>query len=444
MYFFGGVSMSVELSFLIGLTVLLVLILKFRISAFISLLVAALTIGFLAGMKGDDVIKAITGGFGKTLSSIGIVIILGVMLGKLLEDSLGVEKMARSAVALIGQKNSPIGMAISGYVISIPVFSDVGYVILAPLAKALSLKSKISFPIIAVSLAAGLLATHVYVPPTPGPLAVAGLLKVDIGLVTLWGGFAALLMTLGGWVYAQFIMPKFVPPSFPEASQEEVVATDLPSILASMIPLITPLILILLNTSTAMFLPKESTTRAVFKVLGDANIAMGIGVLFAVILLGKRLRSEKVLKILESALSLAGPIIFITAAGGSLGEVLKASGAGKAIASIIAKSGIPFILVPFFIAGILKTVQGSGTVAVVTASTLCLPLATQLHMSPLLIFLASGAGARLVCHVNDSFFWVYTKMSGFDTSLGLKTLSLGNVFMALGGLLATWIASFFI
>lgn len=436
--------MSVELAFLIGLAVLLYLALRVRINAFIALLVSALTIGLLSGMPADKVIEAITSGFGKTLSSIGIVIILGVMLGKYLEESGGAEKMARSAVRLVGEKNAPLAMAMSGYLISIPVFSDVGYVILAPLAKAISARSRISLPVLAVALAGGLLATHVYVPPTPGPLAVAGLLGIDVGQMIVWGAFAALLMTLAGWAFAQFYLAKHVEFIIPEAPQAGADESQLPGGLASFVPLLTPLVLILFATTSAMLLPEGNAVRSFAGFIGDANVAMGIGVIVAIIMLGRRVGRQAIFKIMDGSLSEAGPIIFITAAGGSLGAVLKDSGAGKAIAEMVASSGLPFILVPFLIAGILKTVQGSGTVAVVTAATLCLPIANQLGLSPILIALASGAGARLICHVNDSFFWVYTKMSGFDTRMGLKTLGLGNVFMALGGLLATWIASFFV
>jgi len=431
----------VEIAFLVGLAVLLYLALRARISAFVALIVSALIIGLLAGMPAATVVKAITDGFGKTLSSIGIVIILGVMLGKYLEDSGAAEKMARSAVAVIGQKNSPLAMAMSGYLISIPVFSDVGYVILAPLAKAISARSRISFPVLAVSLASGLLATHVYVPPTPGPLAVAGLLGIDVGQMIVWGAFAALMMTLAGWAFAQLYLAKHVETIIPDIPHGDVGETQLPAGSASFIPLLTPMILILFNTTATMLLPEGNAIRNFAAFIGDANIAMGVGVLVAVLLLGQRLGKEAVLKVMDDALSTAGPIIFITAAGGSLGAVLKASGAGEAVAKAVAASGLPFILVPFFIAGLLKTIQGSGTVAVVTAATLCLPIANQLGLPPILIALAAGAGARLVCHVNDSFFWVYTKMSGFDTAMGLKTLAVGNVFMALGGLLATWLAS---
>ena len=160
-------------------------------------------------------------------------------------------------------------------------------------------------------------------------------------------------------------------------------------------------------------------------------------------MLGKRIGKEKVLKIMDASLTESGQIIFITAAGGSLGAILKVSGAGNAVAEFVAQSGLPFILIPFVISGLLKAIQGSGTVAVITAATLCAPMAVQLNMDPILIFLATGAGARLICHVNDSFFWVFTKMNGYDMNMGLKTLSISGLPMALGGLFATWLVQMF-
>ena len=437
--------MTVELAFLIGLAVLLILTLKMGVSAFVSLIVSALTIGLLSGMTSSDVISTITDGFGQTISKIGIVIIFGVMLGKYLEDSDSAEKMARSALTIVGEKRSPLAMAISGYLISIPVFSDVGYVILAPLLKSISRRSKISLPLLAVPLAAGLLATHVFVPPTPGPLAVAGLLNIDIGQMIFWGGFAAIMMVLGGLLFSQLIMSRYIENIIPETSQEYKDDAELPTAFTAFLPLIAPLILILCNTTATMILEEGHIIRNIAGFIGDANIAMAIGVILAIILQYQRLEGKtKILKTMEDALSAAGPVIFITAAGGALGAVLKSSGAGKAIAEVVAGSGLPFILVPFAISGILKTIQGSGTVSVITAAILCLPIAEELQLSPLLIALAAGSGARLICHVNDSFFWVYVKMSGFDTRMGLRTLSVANIFMALGGLLATWIASFFL
>ncbi len=440
--------MSIELAFVIGMIVLLVLAIKFRLNAFISLLATAVVIGLLSRMDTVDIIKTITEGFGSTVSSIGIVIIFGVMLGKYLEDSGGAHKMALGAVQMVGEKNSSIAMAISGYLVSIPVFSDVGYVILAPFAKAISQKTKIPMAVLGVSLSAGLLATHVYVPPTPGPLAAAGMLGIDIGRAILYGSFAAIFMTFFGWAFAQFYLAKkgdVFKPEFEESVTEDNLSEqDLPGMFASIFPLLLPMFLILLNTTSKAILPKESTFVRMMSFIGDSNIALAIGVIACVVLLGKRLGKEKVLKVMDRSLSEAGSIIFITAAGGALGAILKSSGAGTAMAEAVMNSGLPFILIPFAIAALLKIIQGSGTVAVVTAATLTAPLAQQLGIDPILIFLATGAGARSFCHVNDSYFWVYTKMSGFDMKTGLSTLSLSNPFMALGGLLATYIVSLWV
>ena len=271
--------MPMELVFVIGMAVLLILCIKVKANAFISLLATALVMGMLSGMSGADTVSAITSGFAGTVKSIGIVIIFGIMLGNYLDAAKGTNRMAFDAVRLVGQKRAGLAMAITGYLVSIPVFSDAAFVILTPLVKAIHKKTKIPLAILAVSLSAGLLSTHVFVPPTPGPLAAAGLLA--------------------------------------------------------------------------------------------------IGAMLAIVTLGKRLGNKAILDIMDKTLKDAGPIVFITAAGGALGQVLK----------------------------------------------------------------VSGAGARLCCHVNDSYFWVYTNCMGFDMKTGLKTLSISNVVMSLGGLLATFICS---
>lgn len=440
--------MPVELAFLIGLAVLLILAIKYRINAFVALLISAFVIGLLSGMTGPAVLAGVVGGFSKTVGSIGIIIIFGVMLGTYLEESGAANRMALGAINLVGAKKSSLAMAISGYLVSIPVFSDVAYVILAPLAKSVSRRTGKSFAVLAVALSAGLLATHVYVPPTPGPLAAAGLLGIDIGRAILWGAFAAVFMTLFGWAFAEIYISRYpveeVAPS-PAETAEDDDDTDLsqmPHIVASLFPLLLPIFLILTNTTSKAMFPKDSTIVAVFSFIGDSNVALAAGVLACIILLGKRLGKETVLKAMDKSLKEAGPIIFITAAGGALGEILKLSGTGEAMANAIISLGLPFILIPFAIAAMLKIVQGSGTVAVITAATLSAPLGTQLGMDPILIFLASGAGARSLCHVNDSYFWVFTNINGYDMRTGLKTLSLSNISMALGGLFATFLASF--
>ena len=432
--------MPMEFVFIIGMAVLLILCVKVKANAFISLLATALVMGLLSGMSGADTVAAITGGFSGTVKSIGIVIIFGIMLGNYLDAAKGTNRMALDAVRLVGQKRAGLAMAITGYLVSIPVFSDAAFVILTPLVKA----------ILAVSLSAGLLSTHVFVPPTPGPLAAAGLLGIDIGRAILYGAFGAVFMTLAGWIFAEIYF-RNKPDSYysfrdeEEQKKDEALSieddTDLPGTLASLLPLVVPILLILLNTTCGMMLPEDSPVMTVVSFVGDSNIALAIGAVLAIITLGKRLGGKVIIDVMDKTLKDAGPIVFITSAGGALGQVLKVSGAGDSLAQMVLNTGLPFILIPFVISGLLKVVQGSGTVAVTTAATLCAPIAASLGLDPILIFLASGAGARLCCHVNDSYFWVYTNCMGYDMKTGLKTLSISNVVMSLGGLAATFICS---
>lgn len=442
--------MPMEFVFIIGMAVLLILCVKVKANAFISLLATALVMGLLSGMSGADTVAAITGGFSSTVKSIGIVIIFGIMLGNYLDAAKGTNRMALDAVRLVGQKRAGLAMAITGYLVSIPVFSDAAFVILTPLVKAIHKKTRISLAILAVSLSAGLLSTHVFVPPTPGPLAAAGLLGIDIGRAILYGAFGAVFMTLAGWIFAEIYF-RNKPDSYysfrdeEEQKKDEALSieddTDLPGTLASLLPLVVPILLILLNTTCGMMLPEDSPVMTVVSFVGDSNIALAIGAVLAIITLGKRLGGKVIIDVMDKTLKDAGPIVFITSAGGALGQVLKVSGAGDSLAQMVLNTGLPFILIPFVISGLLKVVQGSGTVAVTTAATLCAPIAASLGLDPILIFLASGAGARLCCHVNDSYFWVYTNCMGYDMKTGLKTLSISNVVMSLGGLAATFICS---
>ena len=419
------------LVFVIGMAVLLFLCIKVKANAFVSLLATALVMGMMAGMSGADTVSAITDGFSGTVKSIGIVIIFGIMLGNYLDAAKGTNRMALDAVKLVGQKRAGLAMAITGYLVSIPVFSDAAFVILTPLVKAIHKKTKIPLAILAVSLS-------------------AGLLGIDIGRAIMYGAFAAVFMTVAGWIFAELFF-KNKPDSYytfrdsEEQEKEEAVSidddTDLPGTLASLLPLVVPIVLILLNTTCGMLLPEDSAAMKIISFVGDSNIALAIGAILAIVTLGKRLGGKVILDVMDKTLKDAGPIVFITSAGGALGQVLKVSGAGESLAQGVIQIGLPFILIPFVISGLLKVVQGSGTVAVTTAATLCAPIAASLGLDPILIFLASGAGARLCCQVNDSYFWVYTNCMGFDMKTGLKTLSISNVVMSLGGLLATFICS---
>ena len=264
--------MPMEFVFIIGMAVLLILCVKVKANAFISLLATALVMGLLSGMSGADTVAAITGGFSGTVKSIGIVIIFGIMLGNYLDAAKGTNRMALDAVRLVGQKRAGLAMAITGYLVSIPVFSDAAFVILTPLVKAIHKKTRIPLAILAVSLSAGLLSTHVFVPPTPGPLAAAGLLGIDIGRAILYGAFGAVFMTLAGWIFSEIYF-RNKPDSYysfrdeEEQKKDEALSieddTDLPGTMASLLPLVVPILLILLNTTCGMLLPEVCDLRSV-------------------------------------------------------------------------------------------------------------------------------------------------------------------------------------
>ena len=360
--------MPMELVFVIGMAVLLILCIKVKANAFISLLATALVMGMLSGMSGADTVSAITSGFSGTVKSIGIVIIFGIMLGNYLDAAKGTNRMAYDAVKLVGQKRAGLAMAITGYIVSIPVFSDAAFVILTPLVKAIHKKTKIPLAILAVSLSAGLLSTHVFVPPTPGPLAAAGLLGIDIGRAILYGAFGAVFMTAAGWIFAELYF-RNKPESYytfrDEEAQKEDEATpsidddkDLPGTFASLMPLVVPIVLILLNTTCGMILPEDSPILSIVSFVGDSNIALAIGAVLSIITLGKRLGGKAIIDIMDKTLKDAGPIVFITAAGGALGQVLKVSGAGDSLAQMVLNTGLPFILIPFVISGLLKVQSG--------------------------------------------------------------------------------------
>lgn len=442
--------MNIIIVFTAGIAVLLFLVAYVKANAFIGLIASAATMGLLSGLSPIEVVETINAGFADTVLDIGLVIILGTMLGKFLEKTNSTDRMSVDAINLVGEKRSALAMALSGYVISIPVFSDSALVILSPLVRALSAKTKIPRGVLAVSLCAGLLATNVFFPPTPGPLAAAGLLGIDVGRVMIYGGIVALVYALSGWAYAQIVLAK-KPDSFytydvlPDKEEHaEVEEKDLPSTFTAFSPLVLPLVLILTNTFCKMVLPEGSPILSVSGFVGMPIVALIFGIALAIILNAKTLGKAEILKLLNDALNEAGSIVFIVSAGGALGYVLKMSGAGPALGEAISKTGLPALLIPYVVAAVIKMVNGSGTTALITTVTICASMLGSLGLDPILVFLSSAAGASICCHVNDSLFWVYARCMGFDTKTALKTLSISNVVESVCAMLATVVISFIV
>lgn len=411
----------------LGVALLIFLILRTKVHAFPALIIAASVTGLVGGMVPVDVTKAITAGFGNTLSTIGLVIGFGVMMGRVLEVSGAAERMALTFLKYLGRRRPEWAMGVTGYFTSIPIFCDSGYVILSPLAKALSRKSRKSMLTMGVSLAIGLAATHHLVPPTPGPLGVAGLMGADVGAMILWGIVMSIPVLIVGLAYAGWLGRKIyqLPAEEGEgwergewsAEVERVIEIhedkNLPSATLAFAPILVPVFLILGNTVLGAMKAKGTFATAIF-FLGNPVIAVLIGLLLAIYGLGGRMDRKTLIKHMEDGVKAAGIILLVTGAGGALGQVLRASGAGDHIAKLIAETSLPAILLPFVVATLVRLIQGSGTVAMLTAASITAPIVLPLGVSPVFAAQAAAAGSFVFSYFNDSYFWVVNRMQGIE------------------------------
>lgn len=420
---------------------------KFKLHPFLALILAAIGFGLFSGMPLSEIIKSVNGGFGSTIGYIGIVIVAGCIIGTFLEESGGAYIMAQKVLKLVGEKNVPLAMVILGYFVSIPVYADSGFVILSPLNKALSKKAKISLAGPAIALGLGLTITHCLVPPTPGPIAAAGILQADLGMVIMVGVIVSLFTVLAAWIFATKIASKVYIDPNPNESETEIMEKikKAPSAGSAFAPIIIPLLLIVLK-SVSDFPTNPfgiGLLKTIFGFIGEPVIALLIGVFFAFLLPKKFDRSMlSTTGWVGKALLTAAVIILITGAGGAFGMILRNSGIGDILGDSLAKMNLS-IWLPFIIAASLKSSQGSSTVAVITTASLMAPLMLVLGFeTPLekaLVISSIGAGAMVVSHVNDSFFWVLTQLSNMNVRTGYKLQSLGTLVCGLTTMLAIWI-----
>ncbi|WP_198597749.1 GntP family permease [Blastococcus atacamensis] len=485
--------MQLLLALALGIATIVVIVLRTRLDAFVALLIAALVTGFVAGAPAGEIISSITTGFGNTLASIGIVIGLGVAIGKILEVSGAADALAQKFVKLLGKGREHWAMAGTGAVVSIPVFCDSGYVIMNPLARSIARRLKGRYVTLALALGCGMTLTHHLVPPTPGPLGVAGILGTDLGALILAGLVFALLLLPVVIAYAAWIGPKLeseLSPNVREAvyggvpigtgavasggggggavgsgpdeiTGEPLREDDAPSALGeapagaaphkvgfglASVPLLVPLVLIVLNTvataidrnAQGVLAPTDEYTpsgfAAVMAFIGNPVVALIIGIVLAVYLLLPRWTPRKrVHGWLADAAASAGLIILITGAGGALGQVLRDTGVGDELAEAVSSLSLPSVLVPFLVASLVRLAQGSGTVAMITAASVTAPLVVALGLSPLLAALACCAGSMVFSYFNDSYFWVVTRFTGLEGTAALRGWS--------GITTAVWLAS---
>jgi Gnt-I system low-affinity gluconate transporter len=440
-----------------GVTLLLLMVLKFRLSAFIALLITSILVGIMAGMPLSDITASIQEGMGNTLGFIATVVGLGAIFGQLLESTGGAKSLAHYLLKKFGPGKATWALTLSGFIIGIPVFLDVGFIILIPIVYALTRDSGRSVLYYAIPLLAGLAVTHTMVPPTPGPMAVAQILSVDIGWVILFGLIVGLpTAVIAGPFFGRFIAGKInipAPPELPDGINESDESTgNLPSFGIVALIISTPLLLILISTFVKLgidkaILPKSFITDLVV-FIGHPFTALIIATLFSILLSIKRkLNSQKILELSTKALGPAGIIILVTGAGGVLKQILVDSGIGKILAESLAGSSFPLVLLAWILAALVRITQGSATVAMITAAGIISPLLTVVNPGQeqiALLVISIAAGATILSHVNDSGFWIVSKYLGMNEKQTLQSWTVMETLIAVSGLIFTLIISLFL
>lgn len=442
--------------FVLAIIVMIVAISKFKIHPFLSIMGVSLILALVAGIPLGDIANVIGAGFSGTFSSIGIVIILGALIGSILEQTGAAFKLADMVVKLVGQKNPELAIELMGWVVSIPVFCDSGFVILDPIRKALVRRTGTSSVAMTVALSAGLYISHVFIPPTPGPIAAAQTLGIGENLLLVMGMGAVISVfpLVAGLIFAKFIGKKVKSADETVAdgeivkTYEELVAEygKLPGGFNALAPIIVPIFLMALGSIASM----AGWTGMLFELcnfLGKPVIALTVGTICGVIQLATANKMDCFYDLTNDTLKVTGPILFVTAAGGVLGKVISSTDMVNFITSNAGVLGSVGIFFPFILSAILKSAQGSSTVALTTTAGIVAPLLGAMGLdTPVrtaLTVLAIGAGAMTVSHANDSYFWVVTNFGKMTPDQGYKTQTLLTLVLGVSSMVGIFILSLF-
>lgn len=450
-------EMQMVLGLIIGMVLLIFLVTKTKIHVFLAMIISAVIIGAIGGMNLSDITAAIPEGFGGTLKSIGIIIGFGVMLGKLLEDSRATKVMANSLIKLLGKNKEEEALGVAGFITSLSIFCTSGFIILAPLVKGLSSKTKKSVVALGVALAGGLVLSHSLVPPAAGPIGVAGILNANIGKMMLFGTLISIPSLIIVVIYSRYLGNKiyqlpgedntWIRPEqklIADTTAEERSDEVLPSPWKAFAPILVPILLILVNNVLINIGLAVGSFGTIMGFLGSPIIALAIGLLLAILLLTNTMSKAQTLGSMEEGLKASGKLMLLVGGGGVLGKIIQVSGLGDYIATAIAHTAIPAILLPFLISLLLRVVQGSGSVAMLTAASVVSPMLATLGLDPVFAGLAACVGSLFFSYFNDSYFWVINESIGIkETKEQMKVWSVTSTLCCVTSLVALLILNAF-
>jgi Gnt-I system low-affinity gluconate transporter len=441
-----------------AIVLLFVLVIRFKIHAFVSLMITSLFVGIFTGMPLMSIIKSVQDGMGDILGFIAIVVGIGAIFGEILQVSGGAEALSRTMLKKFGEERSSWALMTTGFIIAIPVFLDVGFIILVPMAYALSRKTGRSVLYYAIPLLAGLAVTHAFIPPTPGPIAVAEIIDAQLGWVILFGfivGFPTAVVA--GPYFGRYIAGKIhIDP--PDITEEQKMLnadskTDLPSFGVVVFLIALPLVLILLSTVTDLAIKNswiaDQTSTQIILFVGHPFIALLLATLAAMYFLGvkQNYTGRQLMQIANKALGPAGLIILVTGAGGVFKQILVDSGVGAAIAETVSNKNIPPIVLAYILAVIIRLTQGSATVAMITAAGMVAPVIDVVGTGDIgraLVVLVIAAGATTFSHVNDSGFWLVGKYLNMNEKQTIQSWSIMETIISVVGFLLILLLSLFV
>lgn len=440
---------------LAGIVLIVVLTTRYRIPAFFALLLACLLVGLGVGLSLNDVVMTAKDGFGNIMKSLGLIIVLGTTLGVILEHTGSTRVMAGYIIKKAGQRRAAVAVSLTGFIVGLPIFCDSGFIVLSGLNKSLSGSSRIPIAVMAVSLATGLYSVHCLIPPHPGAAAAAGALGVDFGRLIVAGIGIAIPAAIVGHYWARFAGRGGEVPPGGDASPSQAepghsgvqTGTEPMSPLLAFLPVIAPIVLIALKS---FFLIEHASAFHWFSIvlpLGDPVIALLVGVLLAFVTGGRSWTVASIGTLLNGSIEKAGSILVIIGAGGAFGAILAATRMGEQLSGSLNLSQMG-IFFPFLLTLLLKTAQGSSTVAIITAASIVKPLLPALGLAtgngPLLCILSMGAGSMMISHANDAYFWVIARFSGLDMRTMLKVYTVATLLMGLTAYGMVYIVSRFL